>query len=160
MSQAWPGDVSQCRLSIFMWSHTHMHTHSTHHCKTNTLISNQANVQISSLAVTQTGPVKSGRGDGCVGMKSQEWGTGFRPFSGAAYTLMSKSSLCVAMGTRATLTKGEQKSERHRKTRGEEKKKRAWKGRRSWWGSKRQRRKRKSLVRHIIYICLPIFIIY
>lgn len=37
---------------------------------------------------------------------------------------MSKSSLCVAMGTRATLTKGEQKSERHRKTQAEEEKKR------------------------------------
>lgn len=35
---------------------------------------------------------------------------------------MSKSSLCVAMGTRATLTKGEQKSERHRETWGGEKK--------------------------------------
>ena len=34
----------------------------------------------------------------------------------AAYTLMSKSSLCVAMGTRVTLTKGELKSERHRNT--------------------------------------------
>lgn len=40
-------------------------------------------------------------------MKSQG-----RAFAQAAYTLMSKSSLCVAMGTRATLTTGEQKSER------------------------------------------------
>lgn len=37
---------------------------------------------------------------------------------------MSKSSLCVAMGTRATLTKGEQKSLKHRKTgRGERERK-------------------------------------
>ena len=35
----------------------------------------------------------------------------FRPFSKAAYTL-SKSSLCVAMGTRATLCKRAQDIER------------------------------------------------
>lgn len=56
-------------------------------------------------------------------------GAGLGPFSPAAYTLMSKSSLCVAMGTMATLTKRRAKrSERERKTRGGEEKKRetAW----------------------------------
>lgn len=56
-------------------------------------------------------------------MKSEERRRGFRPFSRTACTLMSKSSLCVAMGTRATLTKGEQKgdTERHREERKKEK---------------------------------------
>lgn len=46
--------------------------------------------------------------------------------SGCIHTNECKSSLCVAMGTRATLTKGEQKSKRHR----EEKKKRKQHGER------------------------------
>lgn len=51
-------------------------------------------------------------------------GAGLGPFSPAAYTLMSKSSLCVAMGTMATLTKRRAKrSERERKTQGGEEKK-------------------------------------
>lgn len=51
-------------------------------------------------------------------------GAGLGPFSPAAYTLMSKSSLCVAMGTMATLTKRRAKrSARERKTQGGEEKK-------------------------------------
>lgn len=44
--------------------------------------------------------------------------------SGCIHTNECKSSLCVAMGTRATLTKGEQKSKRHREEK--KKKKTAW----------------------------------
>lgn len=36
--------------------------------------------------------------------------------SGCIHTNECKGALCVAMGTRATLTKGEQKSKRHRHT--------------------------------------------
>lgn len=104
VSQAWPRDVSQCHLSISLWSHINIHTVPPHHYHHH-LPTPHTDVQMSSLAVTQSGPVKSRWGGGCVGMKSQEWGTGFRPFTQTAYTLMSKSSLCVAMGTRATLTK-------------------------------------------------------
>lgn len=60
-------------------------------------------------------------------MKSEEWRTGFRPFNRAACTLMSKSSLCVAMGTRATLTKGEQRETQKRQ--GKEKKQNSMKRR-------------------------------
>lgn len=83
-------------------------------------------------------------------MKSQARGAGFRSIQQAAYTLMSKSSLCVAMGTRATFTEGVAKELETQKLDKEERtrKKTAGKGRRSWWGIQ-QRTKRERRVRHI-----------